>query len=270
MSIRATGPGTGSVVLDRRPTYLAFRLGNFDIEGDKMKAEHIQFIENEVLPWIRSPRFIEARLGGLTSRTGSFSYDFALGRRRSADVEKYLYFRLAKDGVSALPISNASYSYELALGKSDIDGSEDRAVIIEIFMAHRAPPPPPTPRPDNESDNIPAYVKTVDGTAIPMYLVPHGTRLITQNADNRLTFFAGQVVDCYIAGFGAAVVTIAESGTKKSIEPTVTGVGESFTKFGQPPIPWTFDFKPSSTIAIKAGVDTVTCYSDWITGMPTE
>ena len=46
MSIRATGAGTGSVVLDRRPTYIAFRLGNFDIEGDKMKAEHILFIEH--------------------------------------------------------------------------------------------------------------------------------------------------------------------------------------------------------------------------------
>ena len=63
-----------------------------------------------------------------------------------------------------------------------------------------------------------------------MYTIPGGTRFITQNADNKLSFSAGTVVDCYIAGFGAATVTITESGTKKTVEPTVFGVAESFSK----------------------------------------
>lgn len=269
MTRHATGPGGGKVEIDRRPHFVAFKLVNFDIDDARMKREHVDFIDREILPLLRARTFRRARLTGLTSRTGGFAYDMQLGQRRAENVRSFL-FRQLTDTFKALPIDTASAGLTQALGKSDKDGADDRAVLIEVFSAHapdkpppiRIPPPPPNPL-------EPDYIKTDSaGHGTPMFQVPTGKRLIRTNGDNTLSFGAGQIVDCVVSGTGVAHVTISEGQDKRTVVPHRTGTVEEFTRFGKPPLFWNFNFKLSSEFTSGSGTLAVVCYSEWIKGMP--
>ena len=199
MTRHATGPGGGKVEVDSRPTYVAFKLVNFDIDDAHMKQEHVNFIDREILPFLRASGFRRARLTGLASRTGGFAYDMHLGQRRAEAVKSYL-FRQLTDTFKALPIDAVSAGFTQAFGKADVDGADDRAVLVEVFSTHARPKPAPVPVPP-PPPNLPwpDYVKKgSDGNDIPMCQVPHGNKLIRTSGDNILSFSAGQVVDCVL------------------------------------------------------------------------
>lgn len=269
MTRHATGPGGGKVEVDSRPTYVAFKLVNFDIDDAHMKQEHVNFIDREILPFLRASGFRRARLTGLASRTGGFAYDMHLGQRRAEAVKSYL-FRQLTDTFKALPIDAVSAGFTQAFGKADVDGADDRAVLVEVFSTHARPKPAPVPVPP-PPPNLPwpDYVKKgSDGNDIPMFQVPHGNKLIRTSGDNILSFSAGQVVDCVVTGAGVAHVTISESGDKRTVLPSVLGTVEEFDKFGKLPVPWNFSFKLSSEFASASGAAGVICYSEWVKGMP--
>lgn len=107
MTRQATGPGRGELLLDRRPSFVAFKLTNFDIDDDHLKDQQTEFIDTEILPLLRSRDTIRARLTGITSRTGTFVYDLALGQRRADRVRSYLLKELVASS-KAVPIDTAS------------------------------------------------------------------------------------------------------------------------------------------------------------------
>ena len=269
-----TGPGSGKVELDRRPSFVAFKLVNFDIDDEQLKPGHVDFIEQEILPLLKTPHFVRAQLTGEASRTGDFGYDMQLGQRRADSVKTYL-FRKLTDTFKALPIDTTSVGRTQALGKSDADGADDRGVLVEVFLGLPPPkpvPPPkpnPNPNPNPDPDREPDYVKKGSaGDDIPMFEVPGGAKLIQTNADNSLSFSAGTIVDCWVRGVGVGPVTISEGKEKRTVLPAITGQVEEFDRFGKVPVPWNFDFKLSSTFASKAGTAAVICYSDWVKGLP--
>jgi hypothetical protein len=210
-------------------------------------------------------------LTGLTSRTGGATYDVRLGQQRADRVKSYL-FRQLTDTFKALPIDAVSAGKNMATGRSDRDGTEDRSVIVEVFLFPAPPSPPPIPMPPlpRKIPPVPDYIKKGSGSPgmdIPMFQVPNGKRLIATNTDNTLSFSAGTIVDCVVMGVGAAHVTIVEGRTKVTVQPTLAGASEEFDKFGKLPMSWKFDFKVSSEFFPRASVATVICFSDWIPGM---
>lgn len=269
MARHATGSGSGTVVLDRRPGYIAFKLVNFDIDDAHLKPGHVDFITREILPFLRSPGFHRARLTGLASRSGDFTYNLALGQRRADGVETFLFTQLTKE-FKALRIDTESAGFAQAFGKSDADGMDDRAVLVEVLLSPAPPAPSPVripPPPPNLRE--PDYLKKGSaGNDIPMFQVPRGFKLIQTNQDNRLVFSAGQIVDCVVSGAGVAHVTISESKDKRTIIPSAFGSSEEFDKFGKIPLGWNFDFKFSSEFASKSGTASVICFSDWVKGIP--
>jgi hypothetical protein len=231
--------------------------------------EHASFIDQEILPFLRSRAFIRARLTGLASRTGNFAYNLGLGQRRADNVQIYL-FRQLTNTFKALPINTGSAGYTQAFGKSDVDGADDRAVLVEVFLSPAPPSPAPIPMPPPPPNlRVPDYVKKGSaGNDIPMFQVPQGSRLIATNSDNQLSFVAGTIVDCVVSGTGVAHVTISEGQDKRTVIPNINGTSEEFDKFGKLPLSWNFNFKVSSEFASKAGVATVVCFSDWVKGLP--
>jgi hypothetical protein len=263
-----TGPGSGKVELDRRPSFVVFKLVNFDIDDEHLKPGHVDFIEREILPLLKTPNCIRARLMGEASRTGAFSYDMQLGQRRSDNVKDYL-FRQLTDRSKALPIDTGSVGFTQAKGKSDVDGADDRAVLVEVFLSLPPPkpgpiPPPPPPVPSREPDYI---KKGSAGDGIPMFQVPGGSKLIQTNADNSLSFSAGTIVDCWVRGAGVGHVTISEGNEKRTVIPNINGSVEEFDRFGKVPAPWTFNFKIAAGFG-SAGTASVICYSEWVKGLP--
>lgn len=269
MTRHATGEGGGEVVLDRRPSFVAFKIVNFDTDDVQLKPGHVDFINLEILPFLRSPGFVRTRLTGLCSRSGDFAYNVALGERRADKVKAFL-LRQLMDPFKALPITTGSAGFTQAFGKSDADGIDDRAVLVEVFLFPTPPSPSPVPIPP-PPPNLPEPDYKKKGSAgddIPMFQVPGGSKLIAPNQNNALSFGAGTIVDCVVSGAFVAHVTISEGKDKRTVIPNITGTAEEFDRFGRVPVPWNFDFKVSSEFASKAGAATVTCYSDWIKGMP--
>jgi hypothetical protein len=289
-----TGLGGGTWVLDNRPSFVILKLVNFNINSAALKEGHTDFIETEILPFLRSPTFVRARLTGMTSRTGGYAYDMGLGQRRADSVQRYLFTKLSGTFKSIdTGIDKASLGNTSAIGKSDVDGADDRAVLIEIFLqaAKPTPPrvtPPPPPPPTGQTGAgegdistaggpIPEYVKKGSaGDDIPMFRVPGGSKMVRRSSvvDNTLSFEAGSIVDCVVTGVGVQM-TISEGpgeGDKRTARPIFeAGITEEYSKFGEAPIHWNFSFEltgGTAHVPVVGGLGNVICYSDWIKGMP--
>jgi hypothetical protein len=265
MTKKATGPGSGRVLEDVRSAFIVCKLSNFDVEDDSLKAEHRNFIKEEIVPIVKRPDALRAYVVGMTSKTGSYDYDRQLGQRRAEHVRTELMLQMPPQAM--VPIITSSVSKSQALGRSDVDGQDDRAVVVEVFMKYAPPSPNPNPQPEPNPDPIrpPAYIKDPSGGRIPMYQA--ASRMVTPNDANGLSFHGGTYVDCVLRGAGT-VVNVSFGNDKRTVVTTFNGVTEEFVMVGRLPVRWRFDFKQQGTLASKEGPVSVTCYSDWVDGMP--
>lgn len=144
MTLTRTGPGR--VTTDSRVPRGGVRavLSNFDIDGDALKTEHINFLTSRVVPILLRP---DARiwLQGSASHSGSDAHNMQLSRRRAEAVVTHLQ----RSGVGATRIQIDAVGESMATPGTSED-QDDRAVALlaaPLFRPPRPVPRPPTPTP---------------------------------------------------------------------------------------------------------------------------
>lgn len=124
-----TGPGK-TETRTAPPSLLLF---NFDIDGDGLKPEHIQFLRSEALPTLRAGG--AARVIGLTDRSGSTGHNQALSERRVARTIEFLRAELP----SGLNLNQTTgFGEEVAAREGFRDGTSDerfRSVLVFLTSA---------------------------------------------------------------------------------------------------------------------------------------
>ncbi len=135
-------------------------LWNFDIDGDTVKKEHIDFLSHHMSPFRKSGYVI---LRGLTSRTGSEAHNFQLAKRRVNAVKKVMQHLGAPATCTVGDLKVDRFLAPDIVGeRHNFPGSNEearhRAVWVQ-FQARQAciipPPPPPPPPPPHPPAVIP-------------------------------------------------------------------------------------------------------------------
>lgn len=90
---RPTGPGDGGFLVTdqdvRNNVVMEFILTNFNIDGNILKSEHKDLLDQHILPFVRANK-VHVELTGTASQTGAAAYDRQLSRERAARVRQYL------------------------------------------------------------------------------------------------------------------------------------------------------------------------------------
>jgi hypothetical protein len=129
----ATGPGKA----ETRTTPPSLLLFNFDIDGDNLKPEHIQFLRTEALPTLRAGG--AARVIGLTDRSGSAGHNQELSERRVARTIEFLRTELPS-GLNLKQMTG--FGEEAAAREGFKDGTTDerfRSVLVFLTTAPDKP-----------------------------------------------------------------------------------------------------------------------------------
>jgi hypothetical protein len=139
--LKLTGPGR--IEVDPKyagPGKLKALLYNFDFDGDKVKAEHSDFLGSRVVPLLENDRG-QIWMQGSASRVGANAYNMELSKRRVRQVADFLKSR----GIRETQMQLNAVGEEMAVGHA-LDDERDRAVALLVYPRHRIdPPPPPQP-----------------------------------------------------------------------------------------------------------------------------
>lgn len=138
---KPTGRGTTDV--DPKysgPGMLKALLGNFDIDGDTPKPEHVQFLSAKVVPLLagNSGRIW---MQGQASQTGSDAHNLALSKRRVRAVADIL----KRAGVAETQMQLDAVGESMSFGKNKEDPSHRAVALLVLPRAKDDPPPPPKP-----------------------------------------------------------------------------------------------------------------------------
>jgi len=165
---KPTGPGDGGFMVTEQdiPSHVIFEfiLFNYNIDGNLLKPEHKQLLDEHIVPFLKANR-VHAELTGTASRTGTAAYDRQLSLERVHRVHHYLLQR----GVISAKIPAADVH---GIGKdkstSKLDEDElERSVRIRIVVGYR--PQQVLPRvvvPKIVTPQAPSPVQTLPETII--------------------------------------------------------------------------------------------------------
>jgi len=124
--------------LQSAPNDWTILLYNYDIEGNRYKPDHKQFLDVTVVPYLKAGCGIA--IYGLASTTGTVEYDRRLGAERALDV--YRYLRTVAG--SSFPMSKLeTRGKSLALERTGKDNTEDeeyRGVWLRVWDKQHPPP----------------------------------------------------------------------------------------------------------------------------------
>jgi outer membrane protein OmpA-like peptidoglycan-associated protein len=118
---RPTGPGKNEIRTNP-PSLVLF---NFDIDGDALKKEHIEFLRREAIPKLQGGASV--RVVGLTDRKASAAHNQALSERRVARTVEFLRTELP----AGLKLDQATGFGEAAAAR---EGEKDET-LDESFRA---------------------------------------------------------------------------------------------------------------------------------------
>ncbi len=133
-----TGPGDGGFMVTDQdvPSKVVFEfiLFNYNIDGNLMKDEHKDLLDEHIVPFLKANR-VHAELTGTASRTGTAAYDRQLSLERVERVHQYLL----QKGVDASKVPASDIK---AVGKdqstSKLEEDElERSVRIRIAVGVR-------------------------------------------------------------------------------------------------------------------------------------
>jgi hypothetical protein len=125
--MRATGPGRN----EKRANPPSLLLFNFDVDGDRLKPEHMTFLRLEALPTLRASGSV--RVIGLTDRTGSRSHNQNLSERRAARTVEFLRQEI---GPSLNLRQESGFGEDAAKREGEKDGtSDDRFRSVLVFLS---------------------------------------------------------------------------------------------------------------------------------------
>lgn len=169
---KSTGPGDGGFLVTDQdiPSSAVFEfiLTNFNIDGNLLKAEHKQVLEQHIIPFARTNK-VHVELTGTASQTGEADYNRELSRQRALRVRKYLLERgLAS---AEVPLGDVRAAGEDLSRSKNVEDELDRAVRIRLVVGvrkgtvrpHVVVPQVAPPQPVQE---VPETVITVD-TRVP-------------------------------------------------------------------------------------------------------
>jgi hypothetical protein len=125
-----TGPGKISSRVSTSPSIVCtYDLFNFNIDGNQLKPEHTKFLDEHLVPRLKSEE-VHAKLTGTTSKSGEAEYNRQLSLSRVLRVKEYLRSRGIPE--SKIPGPDIRAAGE-DLSKSTSNEDEvDRAVQIII------------------------------------------------------------------------------------------------------------------------------------------
>ena len=140
-----TGPGEVTEVIVRDPAVpfetAQSRLQNFNFDGDELKQEHQQYLDDNVIPILLKSRFF-IRIKGMASMSGDFNYNLKLSLRRALHVREHL----VTHGVATImPVTAVGESQ--AKEPIEAKAGADRAVHITYLPGFKPKPidrPPPS------------------------------------------------------------------------------------------------------------------------------
>ncbi|MBL8231627.1 MAG: OmpA family protein [Bryobacterales bacterium] len=125
-----TGPGT--IKQDKASgseAIAVITLANYNIDGNLMKQEHKDFLDQKLIPLLRANK-VHVKLRGMASKSGDRQYNYDLSLGRVLRVKKYLI----ASGVPEAKVPGSdieAVGEDYSTSKSDEDAS-DRAVRIII------------------------------------------------------------------------------------------------------------------------------------------
>jgi hypothetical protein len=135
---RPTGPGDGSfLVTDQdlpHDAVMEYIITNFNIDGNLLKPEHKDFLDQHVLPFVRANK-VHVELTGTASQTGGAAYDRELSRERAARVRQYLLAKGLNSG--QVPINDMHAAGKDLSKSKNVEDEFDRAVRIRIVIGVR-------------------------------------------------------------------------------------------------------------------------------------
>jgi len=112
---------------------LSAALENFGIDQSGLKNEHKKWLDDNVVPAMKSDPATRVFLRGSASKSGANDYNMRLSERRVESVRKHLGQR----GVSSGQISSTFTGEELALGSTN-ESASDRAVFLFLLLGRVA------------------------------------------------------------------------------------------------------------------------------------
>lgn len=119
----------------------AGRAGKLRHRWGALKPEHKVFLDDQVVPILRTPNSI-CILRGEASQTGSDAHNLALSKRRAENVQGFLTSR----GVPSAKI-RVQYVGESLAGSLPGENANARAVSVLVARTAVVPPPRPDPPP---------------------------------------------------------------------------------------------------------------------------
>jgi hypothetical protein len=145
--------GAGQVTLD--PTYsgvgtLKALLHNFDVDGDKPKPEHAEFLRSKVAPLLSGNKG-HIWMQGSASRTGTHQHNLELSKRRVNAIAALL----REYGVAEGQMQLDAVGDGMTFGHIRED-EHDRAVALVVLPIFKPQPPPdrPVPKPPPVTDSF--------------------------------------------------------------------------------------------------------------------
>jgi hypothetical protein len=124
-------------------------LYNFNFDGDELKPEHVEFLNRELIPFLKASGR-KAHLEGYASQKGDAAYNQKLSERRVMAVLNHLM----RQGVRETQTAGAQGFGELRSTSENDDDSRDRAVHIYI-QPDRMPQRPAPSAPKRPAPAIP-------------------------------------------------------------------------------------------------------------------
>lgn len=121
-------------------------LFNYNSDGNLLKGEHIQFLDDQLIPLLHREK-VHVRLTGLASGKGNADYNQTLSLERVLRVKKYL---IEKGPLSEAQVPGTKMTAvgETLANPQDENDERDRAVRIAIapgFLSRPIPVPPLRP-----------------------------------------------------------------------------------------------------------------------------
>ncbi len=119
------------------------RLFNFDIAQDRLKPEHQAWLKKNVIGLLRNGGSLW--IMGLTSTTGSESFNISLSQKRAGSVVAFLRGELSKDFSVKLEAGLGEMAARIAGLRDNTEDANWRAVVLGVWDKPVPPPPPPPP-----------------------------------------------------------------------------------------------------------------------------
>jgi hypothetical protein len=199
---RPTGAGKYFIKVDPLTKVVKVWIYNYDIEGFRLKPEHMEVLNGAVGPLLRDGGNI--KLLGFASTTGQVNLDKQLSEQRMQGVVAHLQanfgsrFGVSKEIAFGKDMALAFGSAKMKGGTADQTESEIwRAVVVNAWNRNTVPPPPPgMDVPLNSNSWANDLGQAVDKVSIGLGIVDLAADLAALETVTAVTGPAGLVLGC--------------------------------------------------------------------------